>query len=316
MELAVLDAATFGDIDISALDQLGNCRTYQHTPSERILDHVGSAEIVVTNKVPFKEETMRACPQIRMICVAATGTNNIDLDHARRSKISVCNVPDYATKSAVSHTLALYFQLAHHMNYLNDYCRSGSWTRSNIFTHLDRPFRSIHTVTWGVVGMGAIGRAVADAVSGLGAKVVYHSTSGANLQQPYEQLSLDALVQCVDVISLHAALNSRTRSLFNGKVLARMKPNALLINVARGGLVNSQDLAHVLLEGRIGGAGIDVLPEEPPPADEPLLRVNNQRLVMTPHVAGLSVDAREALVREVVANVQAFQAGSIRNSVL
>lgn len=314
--MVLLDAATFGEVDLAAdLVSLGELSVYPHTDAKDIAQRIEGAAVVVTNKVPINAALMAANPSLGLVCVAATGTDNVDLAAASERGITVCNVPGYSTSSVVSHTLALYFHLSHQLAYLDTYVRSGAWSQSPIFTHLERPFRSISTKTWGVVGMGAIGRGVAKAVAGLGARVIYHSTSGRNLDQPYEQLSLQNLCSKSDVVSLHAPLNDKTRGLINRQSLGWMKPQAILINVARGALVDAQSLLAALASESIGGVAIDVLEREPPDVNDPLASCRSRRLLMSPHVAGLSSDARVRLAEEVVLNISAFLQGKPRNRV-
>lgn len=315
MKLAILDAQTFGeDLDLSILTRGFDANMYENTTPDQVMDHIKGAGVVVTNKVVLNEEILASSPVLRLIAVAATGTNNVDMEAAARSGIKVANVPGYSTASVAAHTFAMYFSLAHHMSYHTDYCRSGGWSNSEIFTHLDRPWREPAGQTWGIVGMGNIGRAVAIRAESFGFDVVYHSTSGRNLEAPWPQMDLPDLLEKSDVVSLHAPLNERTENLISAHELAQMKSKALLINTSRGQLVNEFDLALALDGEAIGGAALDVLCEEPPLKDNPLFSLRHpERLILTPHIAGLSTQSRGRLIEEVRANIEAFLAGAPRN---
>jgi len=312
----VLDAATFGELDLIGLLNGRASDVYDATEPETTASRIRDAEIVVTNKVVLDAAALREARALRLICIAATGSDNVDLSAARELGIAVANVPGYATDSVVSHSFALYFQLAHHLAYHDRYTKSGGWSQSPIFTHLEQPWSELAGKTWGIVGMGAIGRGVARVAAAFGCTVIYHSTSGTNTAQPFRRVALATLLTEADVVSIHAPLNERTRGLIGAAELATMKRRAILINVGRGGIVEEYALAEALDAGTIAAAGIDVMPTEPPPADHPLLtRRHPERLLMTPHIAGLSLEARQRLVREVRANIDAFLNGTERHRI-
>ncbi len=315
-EIVVLDAATFGEVDCKPwFSTHGSLRVYANTTAVDLYARVRNANIIVSNKVFLSADLLSKCSQLKLICVAATGINNVDMEQARKLTIPVCNVPGYSTDSVVSHTFALYFELAHQLHYHHLYVSEGHWSKSPIFTHLDRPFRSLADKTWGIVGMGAIGQGVAKVAQAFGARVVYASTSGQNLNQPFECVSLDQLCDQTDVVSLHAPLNTQTRHLFDGPRIAQLKDTAILINVARGGLIDTECLLSAINNATIGGAAIDVMDHEPPEPDNVLVRCRSPRLLMTPHIAGLSTDARTKLVEEVSKNIQCFLKQEPRNLV-
>ncbi len=317
MHLAVLDAATLGDVDLGSLSRgFKTWEFYDATGPERTAERLAGATVAVVNKVVLDRAALTAAENLKLICVAATGYDNIDLEAARERGAAVANAPGYSTESVVAQTFALYFQLAHHSRYYDEYVKSGAWSAGPIFTHLGRPFSQLAAKRWGVVGMGAIGRAVAKAAQAFGGSVVYCSTSGANLDQPYPRLSLERLLGDADVVSIHAPLNPRTRHLIRSAELALMKPSAILINVGRGGIVHEADLARCLDAGGIAGAGVDVLEQEPPPADHPLLRLRcPERLAIAPHIAWSSVEARQRLVSIIAENIRAYFAGAPVNLV-
>ena len=316
MKLAILDAATYGDTDLAPLNQgFGTIERYEMTPPHKTLKHIDDAHVIVVNKVVLNQETLCKVQNLKLICIAATGTNNVDLDAASKQGIAVVNVPGYSTPSVVSHTFALYFHLAHHNLYHHEY-GLNSWSSSPIFTHLNKPFNELQDKHWGIVGMGAIGRGVAHAAAAFGCKVAYHSTSQKNLNQPYPQLSLERLLKISDIVSVHAPLNKSTLNLIHGPKLKTMKPTAILLNMGRGGIVNEADLAEALNGRQILGAGLDVLEREPPTSDNPLFQLKDKtRLLITPHIGGLSSEARRRLVTETGLNIAAHFRGERRNRV-
>lgn len=317
MKLAVLDAKTFGaDLDLGVLSAGFEAEVYAGTAPAELADRLAEAQVAVTNKVPLRAAALANAPHLRLIAVAATGYDQIDLAAAAARGIAVANVPGYATASAAAHSFALYFQLAHQLTYHHRFCASGAWSASDCFTHLARPWLEPAGQVWGVVGLGAIGRAVAERAEAFGFQVVYHSTSGRNPETRWPRLELAELLASADVVSLHAPLNPQTQHLIDATRLAQMKPTALLINTGRGALIDEAALAEALAVGRLYGAGLDVLSVEPPPANHPLLaRDFGERLLLTPHIGGLSTQSRRRLIAEVRANIDAFLAGQPRNLV-
>lgn len=316
--LVVLDAATFGhDIDHGLLTRdIEPLEIYDLTKPEETASRIKDATIVVTNKVVVDGSHMASAPGLKLIALAATGTDNVDLEAAKAAGITVCNVPDYSTEPVAAHTFALYFQLAHHMSYHNDYVQMGAWSSTPVFTALDNPWQEPASLVFGVVGMGHIGQRVAALAKAFGFEVCYHSTSGRNTSHPYRHCDLESLLTEADVVSLHCPLNDKTREIINSDGLARMKRSAILINTARGGLIDTSALARALEAGDIGGAALDVMPVEPPPADHPLFCLKQRHnLVMTPHIAGLSTASRIRLLTAVRQNIEAFEAGKPTNRV-
>lgn len=315
MSIAILDAATFGEVRLDAITDIDSHHTiYPYTPQISLPQRLQNVQIAVTNKVVIDEIAMDEAPNLELICIAATGTNNVDLEAARVRNIAVTNVPGYAVPSVVSHTFAMYFHLAHHNAYHDQYTRLGNWCRSPIFSHLAQPFSELAGKVWGIIGMGAIGRGVAKVAEGFGCQVVYHSTSGRNTSQPYQHLSLDELLAKADVVSIHAPLNERTKNLITRHKILLMKPQAILINNGRGGIIHEGDLAVALDLGVIAGAGLDVMEQEPPQPDHPFWKMEHpERLFVTPHIGGLSLEARNRLVAEIGANIRAFLQGESRN---
>lgn len=315
MSIVILDEATFGEVGIQPILDLDEpCQSYPITSQEALPTRLMGAEIAVSNKVRLDRGTLENASNLELICIAATGTNNVDLEAAKDLGIAVTNVPGYAAPSAVSHTFAMYFHLAHHNTYHDEYTRTARWCASPTFTHLGKPFPELAGQVWGIIGMGAIGQSVAKVAQGFGCQVIYHSTTGKNTAQPYPHRDLEGLLQNADVVSIHCPLNKHTEGLINHARLLKMKPNAILINTSRGGIVHEGDLAVALDLGVIAGAAMDVMVTEPPPRDHPFWKLEHpERLFVTPHIAGLSSQARQRLVAEVAANITAFRHGTSRN---
>ncbi len=318
MKLVILDAKTFGETDLTPLHQgFDSWEAHPFTRQDQMQERLTGADVAVTNKAVFSRSLLTSLPHLKLICVAATGVNNIDLEAAAELGIPVANVPGYSTPSVVSHTLAMYFHIAHHNLYHHRYTASSHWCDSPVFTHLDRSWSELEGKTWGIIGMGAIGSGVARAVEALGCSVVYHSPSGKNLKQPWEHQPLEDLLARSHVVSIHTPLNKYTKNLLSYNKLRLMNRNAILINTARGGIVNEADLAQALNENLLLGAGLDVLETEPPKPDNPLLHLADQdRLFLTPHIAGLSAQSLTRLISETAANIGAFFKGVNRNRVL
>ncbi len=308
MKIVVLDAKTLGDSDLGALERFGDVTIYPTTTPDQRLKRIEEADIVVTNKVVIDKELMQKANNLGLICVAATGMNNIDLDAAKELGIVVKNVAGYSTTSVVQHTFAMAFYLIEQLRYYDEYVKSGKWSESGLFTCIDRPFFEIAGKRWGIIGLGTIGKEVARVARSFGAEVVYYSTSGLNSSCDYERVGLEELLKSSHIISIHAPLNDRTRNLIGQKELESMKERAVLLNLGRGGIVDEEALAKTIDEKGIY-AGLDVTKREPLPKDSPLLQVKNKnRLLITPHIAWTSEEARAKLVEGIVQNIQEFLA--------
>lgn len=315
--LVILDAQTLGDLDLSPIQSLfETVHTHELTRPSQTAQCIAGARVVVSNKVMLDSHALTEAEDLSLICIAATGTNNVDLDAARDLGITVTNVPGYSTPSAVSHTMAMYFHLAHHTVYHDTYTKSGEWSQSPIFTHLDRPWREPKDKVWGIIGLGAIGSGVAMTAASLGCHIIYHSPSGSNLDQPFAHKSLKDLLKESDVVSIHTPLTQSTKNMLGSEELALMKTESILINTSRGGIINEPELATALDAGIIAGAALDVMEHEPPLESNPLLSLKHpERLLVTPHIAGLSIESRQRLIREIAANIKAWQNGNPRNLV-
>jgi lactate dehydrogenase-like 2-hydroxyacid dehydrogenase len=318
LDICILDAETLGeDIDLSGLEQLGKVNIYPFTQKDRVIERIQGCEIVITNKVVLDSSNLPYAPSVRLICVAATGTNNIDLEYARRKGIMVCNVAGYSTPSVVQHTFALLFYLLEGLSYYDTYVKTGLYSKSQVFTNLQRPFWELNGKTWGIIGLGTIGKGVAEVAKAFGCKVIYYSTSGQNYDADYDKVSWPELLHQSDIISIHAPLNSQTYNLLAYDSFQLMRPSAILLNLGRGGIVNEFALAKALDEGLIAGAALDVLEKEPIESHNPLLRIKNpDRLLITPHIAWASKESRQRLVQEIIANIQGYLNGSPRNQVI
>lgn len=302
------------DLDLSRLRAaLPEWRWYHVTRPEEVIPRIAEANVVVTNKVRLDEAALRAAPNLRLIAIAATGTNNVDLDAAHRLGIAVCNIRAYATPAVVQHVFALILALSTRLMEYHQAVRAGRWQRAPQFCLLDYPIREIAGKTLGIVGYGELGRGVARVAEAFGMKVLVANRPG----RPAEpgRVPLPELLPQVDVLSLHTPLTPETRGLIGARELALMKPDALLINTARGGIVDEAALADALRQGRLGGAGIDVLSVEPPTDANPLLAPDIPNLIVTPHTAWASREARQRAVDQVAENIRAFLAGTPRNLV-
>jgi glycerate dehydrogenase len=312
----LLDLATIdqGDLDLSALDRVcDHWRRYPHSGVDHVVAHIGNAQIVVTNKVVLDRTVLERTPDLRLICIAATGTNNVDLEAAQERGIAVTNVVRYATPSVVQHVFALILALT---TRLPDYQRavaSGAWQQHDRFCLMDYPIRELAGRTLGILCFGELGQGVAAVARAFGMRVLIGERPGGLRGEG--RLPLEQLLPQVDVLSLHCPLTEATRGLIGTPELGLMRRDALVINTARGGIVDEQALADALREATIGGAGIDVLSSEPPRQGNPLLAQDIPNLIVTPHTAWASREARQRVVEEIAANIEAFLAGERRNRV-
>ncbi|MCQ2959674.1 MAG: D-2-hydroxyacid dehydrogenase [Bacteroidales bacterium] len=309
--LVVLDAATIGENSIfDAFKSFGNLRVFATTNNAERLQHIDNASIIITNKVIIDKEIMDACPSLKLICLTATGMNNVDLPYAKSKGIIVKNVAGYSTESVVQHTFATLLTLLQHTAYYSEYVFSKKYSNQNLFTHIGPGYMELNGRTWGIIGLGTIGRRVAEVASAFGCKVVYYSTSGSNHTSDYQEVTLDKLLKTADIISIHSPLNEQTNGLIGINEIRKMKPTAYLINVGRGGIIKENDLAQGLQENCIAGACIDVMQKEPLPLESPLLDTSIQnKLVITPHVAWVSDKALKSLMELTYKNVETFVAG-------
>lgn len=305
--IVFLDEYSLGGADLTAIRALGNYTGYETTPREEVIDRCREADVVITNKVVFKRETMQALPRLRLICVAATGMNHIDLEAAAELGIEVRNARGYSTHSVAETTLGAAIALRRHAVYYDRYVKSGDYSASGRNYHFSYPNHQLYGSCWGIVGLGAIGHEVARLATAFGCEVRYTSTSGVVREEPYPALPLGELLAWADVVSVHSPLTPATRGLIGAAQLAAMKPSGLIINVARGGIVDETALAAALDAGRIAGAALDVFTHEPPAADNPLLHLKDpDRLLLSPHNAWSPVEAIRVLVELIADNIRTF----------
>jgi len=303
MKISILDAKTFGaDADLSVFDTLGTIQTYQTSSYEQTLKHINDADVVITNKVVIDKHIMDNS-SLKLICVAATGMNNIDLEYAKQKGIVVKNVVGYSTASVAQLTFALVLDFIQKLSYYKEYTSSKQWCKSEIFTHIDKPFFELENKTWGIIGLGNIGAKVASIASSFGCNVQYYSTSGANTNTQYKNISLDELLKTSDIISIHCALNDVTNNLINNKNLNLLKDETIILNLGRGGIVNENDISKELDSNRLY-YGTDVVTKEPIEVSNPLMNVKNKdRLIITPHIAWASKEARTKLINSIKDNI-------------
>ena len=304
INIVLLDALTFGETDLSAFDALGSVTVYQTTTPDETLERIKDAEVAVTNKVVITAEMMDACTNLKLICIAATGMNNVDLEYAKSKAIEVKNVAGYSTDSVIQLTFSMLFYMIGRSRYYDEYVKSGEWQESPVFTHIGPGFSEIKGKKWGIIGMGAIGRGVASIATAFGAEVCYHSTSGRNNNSDYTQVTLDEMLSSCDIITIHAPLNAQTQDLIGRDELSNMKNRAVLLNLGRGGIVDEEAVAEVIDNKEIY-VGLDVLAKEPMTNPHPLMSVEHkERLYITPHIAWTSVEAREKLIAMVIDNIK------------
>lgn len=307
MKIVFLDRASVGDASLKALEELGELVCYDLTAPDERAERIADAEIIITNKVRIDRPEMEAAPRLKMICIAATGMNNVDLEAAEERGIAVKNVAGYSTESVVQSTFAHLLNLASKLPYFDERVKSGAYSRSGLFTDMGRSFRELYGKRMGIIGLGTIGRRVAAVAEAFGMEVVYYATSGKAHDDHFRAVSLDELLTTSDVVSIHAPLNERTAGLISQEELRRMKYTALLLNAGRGGIINETDLAEALNEGWIAGAGLDVYQTEPLPADSPLLTVKDpEKLSLTPHTAWASAEARARLIAGIARNIESL----------
>jgi len=306
--IVFLDSSTVGNVpNIHRFRDFGELKIYDNTLPDQLFERTRDADIIITNKVMIDREIMNHAKKLKLICIAATGMNNVDLEYARKNKIPVINVENYSTYSVTQSTFSMLLYLLNHARYYDEYVKSGSYAKSPIFTHHGRTFYELKGKVYGIIGLGNIGKSVAKLAEAFGCRIIYYSTSGKNIDPQYRRVELDKLLTISDIISIHAPLNEKTRDLISYKELIRMKSHAILINVGRGGIVNEKDLAKALDGGIIFGAGIDVLSNEPIDENNPLLDIKNkEKIYITPHVAWASLEARTLLIEKVYENIKSF----------
>ena len=317
MKIVILERNSAGlDIPMEPFYRLGEVTEYANTVTDQAAERIRDAEIIVANKVRLNEETLKDAPNVKLICLFATGYDNVDLKYCSRRGIKVANVRNYCTPAVAQHTFTMALWLLEKMSFYDNYVKSGTYGAQDRFSNFDEPFYELEGKTWGIIGMGGIGHKVASIAEAFGCHVIFYSASGKSTCTEYERVEFDELLHRSDILSLHCPLSDRTRNLIDLTALRKMKKSAILINVARGPVVNNADLYTALEEGSIAAAGLDVLEQEPITADNPLGKIKDStKLIITPHMSWASTESRFRLVEETAQNIEAFLKGENRNIV-
>ena len=308
MKIVFLDAKTIGeDVDLSSFDALGEVVKYPFSTPEEARERTKDADVIVLNKVEINERSIGEANHLKLVCVTATGTNNLDKEYLAKRGIAWRNVAGYSTESVAQHTFALLFYLLEKLRYYDDYVKTEKYVGDVTFTHFANVFHELAGMTWGIVGLGNIGRRVAEIAKCFGCNVIYYSTSGKNQNSDYQRVDFEELLSKSDIVSVHAPLDENTRNLFDKSAFAQMKESAIFINVGRGPIVVEQDLVDALNEGQLAAAGLDVLSVEPMTEQNPLRSIkDSNRLIITPHIAWASVEARTRLMKTISGQIKEF----------
>ena len=307
-KIVFLDQETIGKVDnMKLLSKLGNLEVFESTKPDQVVERCKGKEIVIVNKVQMTEAIMKQLPELKLICVAATGINNVDLNYTGNNGIEVKNVAGYSTDSVAQLTFTMLLYLVNKPYYYDTYVKSGAYSRSASFTHHNQPFWELKGKRMGIIGLGTIGRQVARIAESFGMEVIFYSTTGRNNHISFKRFELDDLLKSSDVVSIHAPLNTQTRDLITYDKMKLMRPCAILMNLGRGGIINEKDLARALNENLIGAAGIDVMEQEPINADNPMLKLfDKEKILITPHMAWASKESRELLLEKIARNIEIY----------
>ncbi len=308
MKIVFLDAATIGnDLDLSGFDQLGEVVKYGYSTSEEVPERVKDADVLVLNKVQVCEETIGTAENLKLVCVTATGTNNLDKAYLEKRGIAWRNVAGYSTESVAQHTFAMLFYLYEKLAYYDAYVKKEHYVNDKMFTHFDHVFHELYGKKWGIVGLGAIGQRVAELATAFGCQVQYYSTSGKNHNESYQEVDFETLLTTSDILSVHAPLDQNTEGLMSEDAFRKMKKEAIFLNVGRGPIVDEQALSKALREDWITAAGLDVLSQEPMREDNPLKEwKDSEKLLITPHIAWASIEARTRLMKIIENQIREF----------
>lgn len=318
MKIVMLERSSVGpDVSVDCIKELGELTIYQNTVTkDEVKERVREADIVIANKSPLNEETLGGASNVKLICELATGYDNCDLPYCKSRGITVTNVVDYSTAMVAQHTFTLALALSQKLFYYDEYVKSGKYSAQDRFSNFEIPFYEMDGKTWGIAGMGNIGRRVAKIAESFGCNVIFHSITGKSTCTEYTQVDKDTLLRESDYLSLHCPLSELSRGFIDADALKKMKKTAVLINVARGAVVDNRALYEALEAGEIQAAGLDVLEGEPLELSNPLSMLkDSSRLIITPHLAWASVEARTRCVEGVYLNIQAFLRGEKRNVV-
>lgn len=308
MKIVFLDAKTIGeDIDLSGFDKLGEVVKYGFSTAQEARERTKDADVIILNKVEINEASIGEAKNLKLVCVTATGTNNLDKEYLAKRGIEWRNVAGYSTETVAQHTFALLFYLLEKLPYYDKYVKTERYIGDTTFTHFANVFHELSGKTWGIIGLGNIGRRVADIAKLFGCRVIYYSTSGRNNQEGYERVDFDTLLKESDVVSVHAPLDENTKDLMNAEAFAKMKSTAIFLNLGRGPIVVEKDLADALKHNVIAAAGLDVLCVEPMSKDNPLCEIkDSERLIITPHIAWASIEARTRLMEIILGQIKEY----------
>ena len=308
MKIVFLDVKTIGeDIDLSGFDVLGEVVKYDFSTPEEARERTQDADVIVLNKVVIDEQSIGLAKNLKLVCVTATGTNNLDKDYLEKRQIAWRNVAGYSTETVAQHTFAMLFFLLEKLSYYDAYVKNEHYVGDVSFTHFSNVFHELNKKTWGIIGLGNIGRRVAEIAKLFGCKVVYYSTSGKNNNAEYERVSFEELLEQSDIVSVHAPLDENTKGLMNAVAFKKMKNTAIFLNLGRGPIVVEEDLAKALCNDDIAAAGLDVLSVEPMSPDNPLRDIkDSEKLLITPHIAWASVEARTRLMGIILEQIKEF----------
>lgn len=314
MKIVFLDRETVGhDIDTTKFREFGELVEYDTTNRDQVKEYIKDANVIIFNKTVMNEDMLVNAKELKLICVTATGFDNIDLDYCRKNKIACCNVVGYSTPSVVQHTFASTLYILEKLDYYDKFVKSEEYANQSSFTNFSKTFYELEGKTWGIIGMGNIGKKVAEVARTFGANVITHSITNKD-NKDYKNVSFDDLLNQSDILSLHCPLSDLSRNLINLEALKKMKSNAILVNVARGPVVNDADLYYALENNLIYGAALDVLTNEPMAKDNPLINFkDSNRLLITPHIAWASYESRSRCLSEIYENIHSFIKGDRRN---
>ena len=312
MKISVLDVKTLGnDLDFSGIHKLGDVTVYDLTTQEQAIERIADAEVLILNKVKLTKENLPFAKKLKLVCITATGFDNVDLDYCKEHGIAVCNVVGYSTDSVVQLTVSMAFSLATKLLIYDKFVKSGDYTNCGVFNRVEPVFREMSALTWGVVGLGSIGGKVASIAKTMGCRVLAYKRTPV---EEYECVDLDTLCKESDIITVHTPLNDGTYHLINEKRLSQMKDGVVLVNVARGAVFDEEAVTNAVLNGKIGGLGVDVYSTEPMQQDSPYQKLlNRDDVIFTPHMAWGAYDARQRCIDEIEANIKSFTEGGKRS---
>jgi len=314
MKVVFPDTNTIGgDIDLKVFEKFGELVIYPFTGEMEVKQRISDADIVITNKCSMNENTLKGS-NVKLICVTATGTDNVDIKYCNQQGIGVCNVKGYSTESVVMHTFTLLLSLSVRIDCFINYTKSGKYINDTSFNHLNWTFNELYGKTFGIAGMGTIGRRAAQVAESFGCKIIYWSSSDCDRSPKYRRVDFNTLLSESDIISIHSPLSEKTRKLFNKDAFSKMKNNSFILNVGRGDIIDEQSLTDAILNKRIGGAAIDVLSKEPMSENSPYKKILDfPNFIITPHIAWAAIESRQRCIDEVCMNIDSFLSGEMRN---